>query len=422
MCPPRVGTRSWRIEDARRRLPHSKSSRPQPRACDKIPLPVKSPAKRYAAIRRQSSTIVRKEEGGYGTPGFLEFFAGSGLVTEGMRGFFHPVWANDNSEKKAEVYRANFGNDHFHLGTIEKVHGETLPSAVLAWASFPCQDLSLAGQIAGIGGKRSGLAMQWLRVIDEMGERRPPILVAENVSGLVSANEGAHYRVLHEALKERGYRSGAFELDAIHWVAQSRPRIFVVSVRSDVDVSRFSDKFHGWPHKSAVIRAALGVKDFIWWKIPRPKMRETYLEDVIDFGAECHDEADTKRTLSLISPRHQSRLLQEMANGFRVAPGYKRTRGGKQVLELRFDRIAGCLRTPEGGSSRQFLIVKKDGRLRTRLLSVREAARLMGVRDDYKIPGSYNDGYRAMGDAVAVPVVRHLAQHLLTPLAQLLRG
>jgi DNA (cytosine-5)-methyltransferase 1 len=196
----------------------------------------------------------------------------------------------------------------------------------------------------------------------------------------------------------------------------------VVSVRSDVDVSRFSDKFPSWAHSGAIIRAALGSKDFIWWKLPRPTMRETFLEDIIDFGAECQDETDTKRTLSLISPRHQSRLLQEMANGFRVAPGYKRTRDGKQVMELRFDRVAGCLRTPEGGSSRQFLVLKKDGRLKTRLLSVREAARLMGVRDDYKIPGSYNDGYRAMGDAVAVPVVRHLAEHLLNPLSKLFRG
>jgi len=170
--------------------PHSKSSRPQHRNCSKIPLPVKTAKKRYAAARCRTSK-VREEEAEYGAPGFLEFFAGSGLVTEGMRGFFRPDWANDISEKKADVYRANFGTDHFHLGKIENVHGNDLPSAVLAWASFPCQDLSLAGQIAGIEGKRSGLAMEWLRVIDEMGDRKPPILVAENVSGLVSADEGA---------------------------------------------------------------------------------------------------------------------------------------------------------------------------------------------------------------------------------------
>jgi DNA (cytosine-5)-methyltransferase 1 len=151
-------------------------------------------------------------------------------------------------------------------------------------------------------------------------------------------------------------------------------------------------------------------------------MRVTFLDDIVESGTKGEDEVATKRTISLISPRHQTRLLQELANGFRVAPGYKRTRAGQQVLELRFDRVSGCLRTPEGGSSRQVLVLKEDGRLVTRLLTVREAARLMGVRDSYKIPGTYNDGYRAMGDAVAVPVVRYLAEHLLTPLATRLNG
>jgi DNA (cytosine-5)-methyltransferase 1 len=108
-----------------------------------------------------------------------------------------------------------------------------------------------------------------------------------------------------------------------------------------------------------------------------------------------------------------------MAGGMKVFPGYKRIRNGRQVLELRFDDLAGCLRTPEGGSSRQFLVLCHDGKLQTRLLSVKEAAALMGVRKSYKIPGSYNEGYKAMGDAVAVPPVRHLGRHLLVKLAML---
>ena len=102
----------------------------------------------------------------------------------------------------------------------------------------------------------------------------------------------------------------------------------------------------------------------------------------------------------------------------RAFPGYRRMRNGRQVLELRFDDVAGCLRTPEGGSSRQLLVIARNGNLETRLITVREAARLMGARESYRIVGSYNDGYKAMGDAVAVPAVRYLAQHLLSPLAQ----
>ena len=93
---------------------------------------------------------------------------------------------------------------------------------------------------------------------------------------------------------------------------------------------------------------------------------------------------------------------------------------GKQCLELRFDGIAGCLRTPEGGSSKQFLIVKKDGELHARLLSPREAARLMGAPDSYILPGTNNDGYKAMGDAVALPVASFIGKSFLTKLAEVI--
>jgi DNA (cytosine-5)-methyltransferase 1 len=75
------------------------------------------------------------------------------------------------------------------------------------------------------------------------------------------------------------------------------------------------------------------------------------------------------------------------------------------------------LRTPNGGSSRQTVILVNDGQIRSRLMTVRECARLMGAPDTYELPGSYNDGYRAMGDAVAVPVTRWITRHLLAPLA-----
>ena len=90
-------------------------------------------------------------------------------------------------------------------------------------------------------------------------------------------------------------------------------------------------------------------------------------------------------------------------------------------MELRFDDVAGCLRTPAGGSSRQYLIIKMDGEWRTRILTPREAARLMGAPDSFKLPGSFNDGYKAMGDAVAAPVAAYLAEHLLVKLVEACR-
>ncbi len=348
---------------------------------------------------------------------FLDFFAGSGLVVEALKPYFTSVWANDICPKKAEVFSANHSREIFDLRPIQKVHGSEVPEVVLSWASFPCQDLSLAGDIDGIDSARSGLVWQWLRVMDEM-PRRPPIVVAENVSGLVSAAQGAYYRALHKALVRRGYQVGALLLDAVRWLPQSRPRVFVVGVSRAISVHDFSTVEPTWSHPRAVQRVVDGLPHWVWWRISEPKGRPRTLADLIDFDLPCDDRSSTLRNLRLVPPRHRRLLNAALSAGLlRVVPGYKRTRNGRQSLELRFDGLAGCLRTPEGGSSRQLLVLAGNGQLHTRLLSVREAARLMGLRETYKIPGSYNDGYRAMGDAVAIPVVRHLAKTLLYPLA-----
>ena len=367
-----------------------------------------------SAFRRQASPQVRTDRQP-DKPGFLEFFAGSGLVAKGLGAYFKAVWANDICEKKAAVYTANHGGQHFHLGSIADVKGEDLPNAKLSWASFPCQDLSLAGMTAGIHAERSGLVWQWLRIMDELHER-PAVLVAENVTGLVSVDGGSHYRILHEALRARDYKVGAVVLNAVHWVPQSRPRVFVIAIANDLEIpSSLVDDGPNWAHTSALVKAAEGLEDWIWWKMPEPAKRKTTLADLVEWDAPCDSQTEAKKKIELIAPKHSERLC---ATESVVAPGYKRTRNAKQVLELRFDGIAGCLRTAEGGSSRQVVVLKKGEQIDTRLLTVREAARLMGAPDSYKLPGSYNDGYTAMGDAVAVPVAHYLAEHLLHPLTQ----
>lgn len=352
-------------------------------------------------------------------PTFTEFFAGSGLVSLALAPFFQPVWVNDICPKKAAVYRANHDGTPFTLNSIVDVHGADLPAAALSWASFPCQDLSLAGNGAGIRAKRSGLAWEWLRVIDEM-RHRPPVLAAENVAGLVSAHNGAHYRALHQALTERGYLVGAMLLDAVRWLPHSRPRVFVVAVdrRAAIPPTLLADG-PTWAHNPAVCRAAQGLEHWVWWRLPEPAPHRTTLSDLLDLAAPCHDAATSRRNLSLIPAEHLRRLQQ---SPLPAVPGYKRTRHGRQVLELRFDDVAGCLRTPAGGSSRQMLVVRRNAAWHTRILTPREAARLMGAPDAFLLPGTNSDGYKAMGDAVAAPVAAHLAEHLLVKLAQACAG
>ena len=340
-----------------------------------------------------------------------EFFAGSGLVAYGLKGMFMPVWANDISEQKAAVYEANFGFERFILDDIKNIKGRDLPFAHLSWASFPCQDLSLAGSIGGIHASRSGLVWEWLRVLDEM-DNKPKILLLENVAGLLSTNGGNNYRVLHMALVDRGYHCGAILLNASHFVPQSRPRVFIIAVHESCSIP---EELVGtgpcWLHNKAAMQLGQELPGWVWWHTEKPSRRMVSLKDIVEDGVPF----DKDDALRLVPKRHQAKL-QEHDTVY--ATGYRRTRNGTQQLELRFDGIAGCLRTPEGGSSKQYLVVKKGGETHARLLTVREAARLMGVPDSFVLPGSYNDGYKAMGDAVAAPVAQFIGERFLTKIAE----
>ena len=347
----------------------------------------------------------------------LDFFAGSGLVSVGLSADFRTVWANDISAKKACVFNANNMGGVLQVCPIENVSGKALPAVDLSWGSFPCQDLSLAGDIKGLYASRSGLFWQWLRVMDEM-HVRPPVVVAENVVGFVSAAGGKYYVAAHEELSKRGYKVGAVMLDAANWLPQSRKRIFMIGVQKDVCIRDLTSSGATWCHPDPVVKVAGMVNDWVWWNIPMPKVKKSKLDELVDFDSPCDSESVQSHNLSLVASEKINQLRNLSRGCRRAFTGYRRTRNHKQVLEVRTDGMAGCLRTPCGGSSRQVVIIATNGELKTRLLTVRETARLMGAPDSYKIPGSYHDGYMAMGDAVAVPVVEYLSKQLLAPLGR----
>jgi DNA (cytosine-5)-methyltransferase 1 len=359
----------------------------------------------------------------------LDFFAGSGLVQLGLAPEFETLWANDICPKKHAVYVANHRRETFHLADIQSVRGADLPAADLAWASFPCQDLSLAGNLNGMNaGTRSGLFWDWIRILKEMAElgKLPPVLVAENVVGFIVADQGKHFKLAYGALRDLGYRVGAVLIDAKAFVPQSRQRAFIIAVSEEVPLDGLSQPLPSGPfHPEGLVRASFAVNDpdWVWWSLPLPQGRPPAFVDLCERDAPCDPPSKTKELCAMLSPLNRRKLnAAKRAKTFFAGTGYRRTRPDqngqkRQRLEIRFDGIAGCLRTPNGGSSRQTVILVDEGSVRSRLMTVRECARLMGAPDTYKLHGTYNDGYRAMGDAVAVPVTRWLASHILAPLA-----
>ena len=197
-------------------------------------------------------------------------------------------------------------------------------------------------------------------------------------------------------------------------------------------MSQPSDDWHPPALRTAQERLPVPLKDrWRWWRLAVPVDPVPEFSRIIEnepTGVSWHSPEQTERLISLMSPRHLQKL--EMAKSLGkpvIGTVYKRTRPDEdgvtvQRAEIRFDQISGCLRTPVGGSSRQTIVVVEGGSVRSRLLSPREAARLMGVPEDYPLPGKYNDAYHLCGDGVAVPVVCWLNTHLLLPVARALGG
>lgn len=349
----------------------------------------------------------------------------------GLGDAWRVTFANDFDPSKASAYRAAWGESVMREGDVAALTTADLPGRpALAWASFPCQDLSLAGARGGLHAPRSGAFWGFWRLMEGLATegRSPQALVLENVTGLLTSRDGQDFAALAAALAGGGYSFGALEIDAAHFTPQSRPRIFVVATRAAPDPSLIAHT-PGAPFHTEAIRHAANrlpeacARHWIWWRLPTPPLRNTRLQDVLEDDAHVswNSDARTGELIAMMSPVQRAKLIAEQARGApTVGALFKRVRlerGEKrQRAEVRFDGVAGCLRTPAGGSSRQTLLFVDGARVRSRLMTAREGARLMGLPDDYPLPKSQSQGLHLVGDGVAVPVVRWLSTHLLEPL------
>jgi DNA (cytosine-5)-methyltransferase 1 len=370
---------------------------------------------------------------------FYEFFADGGMAREGLGPQWACAFANDIDARKGRSYAANFGRDGLKVGDVARLTTADLPYGAeigpvdLAWGSPPCQDVSLAGDRAGLDETRSGAFWPFMRLMQGLRSegRAPKMIVIENVTGLLTSHAGADFDAICDALAEASYRFGTVIIDAALLVPQSRERVFIVAVNNAIAIPASIVRTSPTApfHSSAVIAASKRNAEYapIWWRLPIPPLRNAVFADIIEdasTGVPWHSRADTDRLIAMMAPTHLAKLEEaqraSLSTGKRMVGGlYKRIRpeaGAKvQRAEVRFDDIAGCLRMPTGGSSRQTIVIVEGASVRSRLLSPREAARLMGLADNYRLPGNYNEAYGLMGEGVVAPVVRHLAEHILEP-------
>jgi DNA (cytosine-5)-methyltransferase 1 len=355
---------------------------------------------------------------------FAEYFAGIGLMRVGLeKEAWKIMFANDIDPQKEQMYRANFpdADAHFKPGDIDSLLPSEIPEVTLATASFPCNDLSLAGSREGLAGKNSSAFWGFIRVLERTKTRLPSLILLENVTGFLTSHGGRDFEDAMFALNDLGYAVDPFILDAAWFVPQSRKRLFVVGVKTkESDTDGLCELLQETPLRpNALIQFILTHPD-IRWRIrqlpyPPPSRRKlTSILEKLPDDSDCWWPKDrAEYLLGQMSPRHR-----EMADKMIAAPNYsygtvfRRVRNGVSMAELRTDGIAGCLRTPRGGSGRQILFKAGHGKYFVRLLTARECARLMGA-DDFIIDVPLNQALFGFGDAVCVPAIRWIAKNYL---------
>lgn len=131
------------------------------------------------------------------------------------------LFANDIDAKKAASYSANWGGEHLRVGDVADLETEDLPSvADMTWASFPCQDLSLAGTGAGLNGERSGTFWPFWRLMQKLAKqgRAPSLLVLENVSGALVSLGGKDFAAIGAAVVGAKACFGVLAVDAVRFL------------------------------------------------------------------------------------------------------------------------------------------------------------------------------------------------------------
>lgn len=362
-----------------------------------------------------------------------EYFAGIGLVRLGLeQAGWNVLFSNDWSPSKFEMYSAHFqdASEHYRVQDIFSISSTDIPSTLLATASFPCIDLSLAGNLKGIGGEHSSAFWGFTQVLDHQ-VNKPKLVMLENVAGWLTSNKGEDFRMTIQELNRLGYTCDVFVIDAAHFVPQSRPRIFVIGVQisdANQDIFFFSQRSSSLK-TPALERAVMSNLDLCWHFLDVPTLPDRIkanlsfvVEDLAENDQRWWSNAEVDRHLRMMSSINLSylRKLQGLSS-YSYCSMYRRVRQGQQRAEIRKDGLAGCLRTARGGSSRQMLVKVGHRSIRMRLMTPREYARLQGVPDNYPLPSQINQALTGFGDAVCVPVIIWIAERILNPLAKSLQ-
>jgi len=303
---------------------------------------------------------------------FIDLFAGVG----GMRLAFDSVGGNcvfssEWDKHAVQTYFTNFGEIPY--GDITTISEKTIPDFDVLSAGFPCQPFSSIGKREGFAHKTQGtLFFDVLRILSH---KRPSAILLENVAGLVSHDKGNTLKTILESLEEIGYRVQFQVMDAAHFgVPQRRKRIYLVGFRSDL-VTAWGHFSWPKPTKNPAVLGRSIKKNVLGYEISK-HLQRVYIGKVNDGRPQ------------ILDPKSSSRVT---ANTL-VASYHK------------IQRLTGTF--------------VADGPTGLRLLSIEECKSLMGFPKSFVFPVSRTQAYRQLGNSVALPLVKKIAENMISALEE----
>lgn len=301
---------------------------------------------------------------------FIDLFAGIGGIRIPFDELGYQCVFSSEWDKHAQyTYSMNFG--HMPNGDITKVDIKNIPEHDLLLAGFPCQPFSMAGKQLGFQDTRGTLFFNIASIIEH---HKPKAVLLENVKRFKTHDGGKTFTVIENTLKELGYNVFHAILNAKDFgVPQNRERIYIVAFR---DIDSF---------------------DF-----PKQKNIPTRVGDILE------NKVDKKYIISdKLWKGHQRRKREhaKKGNGF-----------GYSLFGVN-DKYTSTMsaRYYKDGSE---ILIKTKGTANPRKITPKEASRLQGFPEDFKIHPSDTQAYKQFGNSVAVPVIRSIAKAINKKLAR----
>lgn len=298
---------------------------------------------------------------------FIDLFAGIGGIRLGFESVGGEcVFTSEWDLHAQKTYEANF--KEIPHGDITQIEPAEIPNFDILLAGFPCQPFSMAGKKKGFEDTRGTLFFDIAKIIKY---HNPSVVFLENVKNLASHDKGNTFKVIKATLEEMGYKVFSKVLNARDFgVPQNRARIYIIGFKDDVD-----------------------------FEFPAEPKLPTKVGDILE------NDVDEKYTISdRLWAGHQRRKLAHAAkgNGF----GYSL-----------FDKDSVYTSTI---SARYYkdgseILIKQEGK-NPRKITPREASRLQGFPEDFKIVVSDAQAYKQFGNSVAVPVIMALAKQIINTL------